>query len=233
MIHCVIIDDEPLALIQLGGYIKQIPFLKLEKSCQNTFEALECLREKKIDLIFTDISMPDQNGMDFIRSLPDPPLVIFTTAYSSYAVEGFKLNAVDYLLKPFEFQDCLKAAEKARHLLELISSAPTENTLFVKSDYKVVRIELDSITYIESMSEYICIHTEEREKPIITLHSLQKLEGRLPDHFMRVHRSYIVNLKKIKEISRFRIRIDQKKLIPISENYKERFMEYINRNCLL
>lgn len=240
MIKCLAIDDEPLALAQLSGYISRVPFLTLVKSCHDAFEAMETLAEEEVDLIFVDINMPDLNGLDFVRSLIVKPLVVFTTAYSEYAVEGFKVDAVDYLLKPFEFQDLLKAADKARkqyeyHLLDqgdtiVSTSRIKDNSLFVKSDYKVVRINIDDIKYIEGMSEYVRIFVEEGEKPLVTLMSLQKLEERLPaQFFMRVHRSYIVNLRKITEISRLRIIFNRNTYIPIGENYKERFMEYIGK----
>lgn len=202
-------------------------------------EAQNLLSEKNIDLLFTDIDMPGTNGVEFVRSLNHQPMVIFTTAYPSFAIDGFKLNAVDYLLKPFEFEDCLHAAEKAQKLKNInlstasFSEPNNTGTLFIKSDYKMIRVDINSIKYIESMSEYVRIYIEKKEKPIITLNSLQKLEARLPSHFMRVHRSYIVNLQKIIEISRLRIRFDDKKLIPISENYKEKVMNYITNNGLL
>lgn len=202
-------------------------------------EAQNLLSKKNIDLLFTDIDMPGTNGVEFVRSLSHQPMVIFTTAYPSFAIDGFKLNAVDYLLKPFEFEDCLHAAEKAQKLKNINLSTTTfsepnnTGTLFIKSDYKMIRVDINSIKYIESMSEYVRIYIEKKEKPIITLNSLQKLEARLPSHFMRVHRSYIVNLQKIIEISRLRIRFDDKKLIPISENYKEKVMNYITNNGLL
>lgn len=202
-------------------------------------EAQNLLSKKNIDLLFTDIDMPGTNGVEFVRSLSHQPMVIFTTAYPSFAIDGFKLNAVDYLLKPFEFEDCLHAAEKAQKLKNInlstasFSEPNNTGTLFIKSDYKMIRVDINSIKYIESMSEYVRIYIEKKEKPIITLNSLQKLEARLPSHFMRVHRSYIVNLQKIIEISRLRIRFDNKKLIPISENYKEKVMNYITNNGIL
>lgn len=202
-------------------------------------EAQNLLSKKNIDLLFTDIDMPGTNGVEFVRSLSHQPMVIFTTAYPSFAIDGFKLNAVDYLLKPFEFEDCLHAAEKAQKLKNInlsttsFSEPNNTGTLFIKSDYKMIRVDINSIKYIESMSEYVRIYIEKKEKPIITLNSLQKLEARLPSHFMRVHRSYIVNLQKIIEISRLRIRFDDKKLIPISENYKEKVMNYITNNGIL
>lgn len=236
---CIAIDDEPLALRQLSEYISRVPFLTLVKSCQDAFEAMKVLSEEEVELIFVDINMPDLNGLDFIRSLVSCPLVIFTTAYSEYAVEGFKLDAVDYLLKPFEFQDLLKAADKARRQYEFRileqqgdlgnASQVKGDSLFVKSDCRVIRIDLSSIRYIEGMSEYVRIFVEEEAKPIITLASLQKMEERLPAHFMRVHRSYIVNLRKITEVSRLRIIFDKNTYIPVGENYKDRFTEFIGK----
>ena len=219
---CLAIDDEPLALAQLSDYISRVPFLSLVKPCQDAFETMKVLSDEDVDLIFVDINMPDLNGLDFIRSLISPPLVIFTTAYSEYAVDGFKLDAVDYLLKPFEFQNLLKAADKARKQFEYKS-------LFVKSDCRVVRIDINNIRYIEGMSEYVRIFVEGENKPVITLASLQKMEERLPAHFMRVHRSYIVNLRKITEISRLRIIFDKNTYIPVGDNYKERFTEFISK----
>ena len=243
MMKCIAIDDEPLALIQIADYISRIPFLKLVKACHDSFEAMQVLSEEDVELIFVDINLPDLNGLDFVRSLMINPLVVFTTAYSNYAVEGFKLNAVDYLLKPFEFQDLLKAADKARkqHEFRLLeqqgeicsASQVKEGFLFVKSDCRVLRIDIADIKYIEGMSEYVRIFTEGEEKPIITLASLQKIEERLPPlQFMRVHRSYIVNLHKISEVSRLRIIFDKNVYIPVGESYKERFLEHISRLSL-
>lgn len=238
MMKCIAIDDEPLALSQLAGYISRIPFLTLLKPCQDVFEAMQVLSEEEVDLIFIDINMPDLNGVDFVRSLITNPLVIFTTAYSEYAVDGFKLDAVDYLLKPFEFQDLLKAADKARKKYEYLrQESPDEakikdGSLFIKSDYKVVRLDIDKVKYIEGMSEYVRIFIEGEEKPVMTLSSLQKMEERLPSYFMRVHRSYIVNLRKITEISRLRIIFDKNTYIPVGENYKDKFTEYIGKLSL-
>ena len=242
MINCIAIDDEPLALTQLTGYISRVPFLNLVASCQDAFDAMSILSAQKIDLMFVDINMPDLNGMDFVRSLTEKPLVIFTTAYSEYAVEGFKVDALDYLLKPFEFQDLLKAADKARRQFEYRlleqqgeignASQIKGDSLFVKSDYRVVRIDVKNIRYIEGMSEYVRIFVEGEDKPVITLASLQKMEERLPTHFMRVHRSYIVNLRKITEVSRLRIIFDKNTYIPVGDNYKEKFTEYIGKLSL-
>ena len=234
---CIAIDDEPLALKQLTDYISRVPFLSLVKSCQDAFEAMKVLADEEIDLIFVDINMPDLNGLDFIRSLISRPIVIFTTAYSEYAVDGFKLDAVDYLLKPFEFQDLLKAADKARkqyeyRLLEQQgelgnSSQIKGDSLFVKSDYKVVRIDVKNIRYIEGMSEYVRIFIEGEDKPVITLASLQKMEERLPTYFMRVHRSYIVALDKIRSVDRNNCVYIGKEIIHVTDAYKEAFNAYL------
>ena len=234
---CIAIDDEPLALKQLTDYISRVPFLSLVKSCQDAFEAMKVLADEEIDLIFVDINMPDLNGLDFIRSLISRPMVVFTTAYSEYAVDGFKLDAVDYLLKPFEFQDLLKAADKARKQYEYRmleqqgelgnSSQIKGDSLFVKSDYKVVRIDVKNIRYIEGMSEYVRIFIEGEDKPVITLASLQKMEERLPTYFMRVHRSYIVALDKIRSVDRNNCVYIGKEIIHVTDAYKEAFNAYL------
>ena len=237
MIRCIAVDDEPLALSQLAGYISRVPFLELLDSCRDAFEAMKVLSEKDIDLIFLDIDMPDLSGLDLFRSLIVKPLVVFTTAYPQYAVDGFKLDAVDYLLKPFDFHDLLKAADKSRKYMELRQLSDSDSTqlsndgsLFVKAEYKVVRINISEIKYIEGMSEYVRIFVEGEDKPVMTLLSMKKIEERLPaNQFMRVHRSYIVNLQKITEISRLRIIFGNNVYIPVGDNYKERFLEYINK----
>ncbi len=243
MIRCIAVDDEPLALNKLTGYISRIPFLKLVASCQDAFEVIKLLSEEDIDLIFLDINMPGLNGLDLVRSLSIKPLLVFTTAYSEYAIDGFKMDAIDYLLKPFEFHDVLKAADKAyKHMefksvtaLESNSTQPdNDNSLFVKADYKIIRINIYNIKYIEGMSDYVRIFLEGEEKPVMTLLSMRKIEERLPSHqFMRVHRSYIINLQKITEISRLRIIFDNNICIPVGDLYKEQFVEYINKMSIL
>jgi len=230
MINCIAIDDEPLALTQLAGYISRLPFLNLVASCQDAFDAMKQLNAQKVDLLFVDINMPDLNGLDLVRSLVDKPLVIFTTAYSEYAVEGFKVDAVDYLLKPFGFRDFIKAVDKARKWLE--HDIGDSGTLFVKSDYRMTLVNLSDIKYIEGMSEYVRIYVEGEEKPLIPLISMKRLEETLPaSQFMRVHRSYIVNLQKIAEVSRLRIIFDNV-YIPVGDNYKDKFLEYINSRMM-
>ena len=237
MIRCIAIDDEPLALKQMRSYIEKTPFLVLLDSFDNALQAIPLLEEHDVDLIFLDINMPDITGLDFIKSLANPPKVIFTTAYSEYAVEGFKVDAVDYLLKPIGYSDFLKAAERARERMFPKSAATTqikadEKFLFIKSEYKILRINMADILYIESMREYLRIHIE-NQPPVMTLMSMKKMENFLPENeFMRVHRSYIVHLSKITTIERHRIVFNKNVYIPVSEQYKEKFQEYLDKNFL-
>ena len=235
MIRCLAIDDEPLALQQLITYIGKVPFLELAAQCQSAMEARKFLEQDTVDAIFCDINMPDLNGMDFIKSLQAPPLIVFTTAYSEYAVEGFKVNAVDYLLKPFGLDDFRRAANRIKERQESVSTNiqhPIPNTqpatLFVKTDYRMVKINIPDIRYIEGMSEYLKIYLEGEDKPIITLLSMKKIESRLPENFMRIHRSYIVNLHKIQEVNKNRIIMDAETFLPIGDMYKESFQQYLD-----
>ena len=239
MIRVLAIDDEPLALQQLATYIKKIPFLELVTECQSAIEAKEILNNENIDAIFCDINMPDLNGMDFVKSLSTPPLIVFTTAYSEYAVEGFKVDAVDYLLKPFGLDDFKRAANRLQERLEVRQQEPAttivsseDDSIFVKTDYRVVKIAISDIRYIEGMSEYLKIHLESQPKPIVTLLSMKKMEEFLPTHFMRIHRSYIINLKKIQEVNKNRVIMDSETFLPIGDNYKDAFNDYLNKKFL-
>ncbi|MBR2291922.1 MAG: response regulator transcription factor [Prevotella sp.] len=237
MIKVLAIDDEPLALQQLAAYIKKIPFLELCGECQSALEAKEILNQETIDAIFCDINMPDLNGMDFVKSLAAPPLVVFTTAYSEYAVEGFKVDAVDYLLKPFGLDDFRRAANRIKDRLSIPAAPATESvaeddTIFVKTDYKVVKLAISDIRYIEGMSEYLKIHLESQPKPVVTLLSMKKMEEYLPPYFMRIHRSYIVNLKMIQEVNKNRVIMDADTYLPIGDNYKDAFNDYLNTKFL-
>ena len=243
MIKVLAIDDEPLALQQLVTYIKKVPFLELAGECQSALEAREILNQETVDAIFCDINMPDLNGMDFVKSLSAPPLIVFTTAYSEYAVEGFKVNAVDYLLKPFGLQDFQRAANRLKERLETVAPAaepvpelPTQSdeddTIFVKTDYKVVKLAISDIRYIEGMSEYLKIHLKSQPKPVVTLLSMKKMEEYLPTYFMRIHRSYIINLKQIQEVNKNRVIMDADTYLPIGDNYKESFNDYLNTKFL-
>ena len=230
-IRCLAIDDEPLALKQLVAYIGKVPFLELAAQCQSAMEARAFLENDTVDAIFCDINMPDLNGMDFIKSLTVPPLVVFTTAYSEYAVEGFRVNAVDYLLKPFGLQDFQRAANR---LLSRKEDQPTENddVVFLKTDYRIVKVSIPSIRYVEGMSEYLKVWIEGEAKPIITLLSLKKMEERLPDYFMRIHRSYIINLTKIQEVNKNRVIMDADTDLPIGDLYRDAFQAYLDDKFL-
>ena len=245
MIRVLAIDDEPLALQQLATYIRKISFLELAGVCPSATEAQRVMEREVIDAIFIDINMPDLNGMDFVKSLRVPPLVVFTTAYSEYAVEGFRVDAVDYLLKPFGLQDFQHAAQKVKELwearhaatppsAETQTEAPADDdTLFLKTDYKTVRISISDIRYVEAMSEYLKIFLDSQPKPLIVLLSMKKLEERLPQgSFMRIHRSYIVNLTKISEVNKNRVIMDSDTYLPIGDNYKEAFQAYLGKKFL-
>ena len=238
MIRCLAIDDEPLALKQLVAYIQKVPFLELAAQCQSALDARAFLENDTVEAIFCDINMPDLNGMDFVKSLASPPLVVFTTAYSEYAVDGFRVNAVDYLLKPFGLQEFQRAANRLKERMEGIpqSSAPTPqasaDTLFLKTDYRIVNVNIPDIRYVEAMSEYLKVWLDSQPKPIITLLSMKKMEERLPNYFMRIHRSYIVNLTKIQEVNKNRVIMDEHAYLPIGELYKEAFQKYMNTKFL-
>ena len=241
-IRCLAIDDEPLALQQLVAYIKKVPFLELQAQCQSAMEARAFLENDTVDAIFCDINMPDLNGMDFVKSLASPPLIIFTTAYSEYAVEGFRVNAVDYLLKPFGLQEFQRAANRLRERLEgqrerfegqkEATEGQEGQDIFLKTDYRIVKVSIPDIRYVEAMSEYLKVWVEGMPKPIITLLSMKKMEERLPDGFMRIHRSYIINLSKIQEVNKNRVIMDAQTFLPIGDMYKEAFQSYLETKFL-
>ena len=238
IIKCLAIDDEPLALKQISSYIEKTPFLEAVALCRSAFDAIEFLANNEVDLMFVDINMPDLNGLDFVKSLIQKPQIIFTTAYSEYAIEGFQVDALDYLLKPISYAVFLKSANKAKTWFELNlkqaeSVQTTQDSLFVKSEYKMVRIFLSEIKYIESANEYIQIHLV-HDEPVTTLVRLKAMEEQLPkDKFMRIHRSFIVNLDRIKVIERNRIVFDHNVYIPVGEQYKEKFQEFVDKTFLI
>jgi DNA-binding LytR/AlgR family response regulator len=237
MIRCIAIDDEPLALKQIADYIKKVPFLELSGQCESPLLAIGILETTPVDLMFVDINMPDLSGLDFVKTLNSPPKLVFVTAYSEYALESFRVDALDYLLKPISYSDFLKSANKVKawfdnHRRESEKVRSNNDFLFIKSDYKLLRINFDDIKYIEGMSEYIKIHLC-NSTPLMTLLSMKSIEEKLPsDRFMRVHRSYIVNLSKISMIERNRIIFDGKVYIPVSDHYKSLFQSYIDKNFL-
>jgi DNA-binding LytR/AlgR family response regulator len=244
MIRCIAIDDEPLALQQIVAYIGKVPFLELAAQCQSALEARQFLEHDTVDAIFCDINMPDLNGMDFVKSLAVPPLIVFTTAYSEYAVEGFRVNAVDYLLKPFGLQDFQRAANRLRERLQnsdpdvggsVVGGSATDtndDTIFLKTEYRIVKVSISDIRYVEAMSEYLKVYLTSEPKPIITLLSMKKMEERLPGTFMRIHRSYIVNLTKIQEVNKNRVIMDADTYLPIGDLYKEHFQAYLDTKFL-
>lgn len=245
MIKCIAVDDEPLALKKLVTYIKKIPYLDLVAQCHSAIEAQKVVEQQDIEAIFLDINMPDLNGLDFAKSLDNNhskgPVMVFTTAYSEYAVEGYKANAVGYLLKPYGFDEFEAAAQKVRDICEIRQQAANEvsaridddGIIYVKSDYKIVRIDIEHICYIEAMSEYLRISCEGKDKPVIVLLSMKKIEEHLPSSkFMRIHRSFIVNLDKINEVKKNHVIIEGDISLPIGDNYKDAFLSYLNKRIL-
>ncbi|MCB6974065.1 MULTISPECIES: LytR/AlgR family response regulator transcription factor [Butyricimonas] len=224
-LNCLIVDDEPLALELLESYVSRTPFLHLVDRCDSAIKALSVIEETPVDLIFLDIQMPELNGLELSRLVGNKVKIIFTTAFEQYAIEGFRVDALDYLLKPFNYSEFLRAATKA------LRTRPAPESIFVKSDYKLVQVQLKDILYIEGLKDYIRIQTEDGQG-ILTLMSMKSIEDFLPaDTFVRVHRSYIINMNKIKTIERNRI-IFGKVYIPISDSYKDRFTELLDKRAI-
>ncbi len=246
MINVIIVDDEPLAQDVLETYIEKVPELNLVKKCNNAFEANEALKNNQIDLMFLDIQMPQLTGIDFLKTLSKPPLVIFTTAYSNYAIEGFELNALDYLLKPISVDRFMKAVNKAIEQIELqrreappsggMASVEEEGPdyIFVKADKKLVKVNFDEIIYIEGLKDYVIIRMENQR--VITLQTMKSLEDKLPPaQFRRIHRSYIVNVKHIEAIVGNMVEVMEKgqaKHLPVGKNYRDELLDMINKNRL-
>jgi len=236
MIKVLIVDDEPLALEILETYVRQIPELQLVGTCTNALDANRKLQQEPVDLLLADIQMPQMTGIDWLKSLSNPPAVIFTTAYPEFAVQGFELNAVDYLLKPIAFDRFLKAVNK---VVALHSTTEKHNDqenrrqdfIFVKADKKLLKLQYDEILYIEGLKDYVIIYTDNSR--IVTLQTMKSLEEKLPDQmFVRVHRSYIVNLEKIHSIHADDIEImvkGQTRMIPIGNNYSENLHRIVNK----
>ncbi len=236
-IKCLAIDDEPLALLQLRAMIEKTPFLHLVAACSDAFEAMRVINEEEVDAIFIDINMPDLNGLDFVRSLSDPPLIVFTTAYNQYAIDGFKVNAIDYLLKPFGMPEFLNSAAKVKRQYELERAAQkeqsTENdTLFVKTEHRTIRISMKQIVYVKSVSEYMQIVLDNGEK-VMFLMTIKGMMNLLPEQdFLRIHRSYIANMNKVKEFAKMRITMEDGTCLPISDMYKGEVLQYIERRTI-
>ncbi|CAL1520078.1 LytTR family DNA-binding domain-containing protein [Chitinophaga sp. MM2321] len=235
MIKCIAVDDEPLALEIMEDYIRKVPYLTLAGKFENAANALHFLQEEPVDLVFLDIKMPDITGIQFLKSLKYPPMVIFTTAYGEYALDGFNLDVVDYLLKPVPFERFLKAAAKANETMSAtqqkgntVDAAWLNDYIFIKTEYKIIKINLEDILFIEALKDYTKIYTQ--NLPVLTLRSLKSFETRLPaDKFIRVHRSYLVSLNKINSVEKNTVMIANQP-IPISDGYRDRFYDVINRN---
>ena len=243
MVRCIAIDDEPMALRQIKSYIERTEQLELVAVCRSAREAQEVLKSAEADLLFVDINMPDMNGIDFVRSIDTGHFIVFTTAHPEFALEGFKLNAIDYLLKPFSYEEFMKASQKVISLVDLVerchaaesaiaqneAEASDKEVISVKADYKTQLVKVADIVYLESAGEYVRLHIE-GSSTITTLFRLKNMETTLPaESFLRVHRSYIVNLKRIASYTKGRIFLDNGEYIPLGENYKERFFEHFNK----
>ena len=238
MINVLVVDDEPLAIDVLTAHIQKIPDLHLVTTCNSALEANAALKEHDIDLMFLDIQMPQITGVDFLKTLTDPPQVIFTTAYSEYAVEGYELNALDYLLKPVSFERFAKAVNKAKEQISLErgQSAPKPEPadaefMFVKADKKLVKIEYDDVIYIEGLKDYVIIR--QTEGRVITLQTMKSLEQKLPATiFQRIHRSYIVNVNRIDAIQGNTVEVTERgktATLPVGKNYRDALSEVVER----
>lgn len=239
MLRTMIIDDEPIALEKLRNYVEKTPSLQLAAVCRNGFEAIEFLDANEIDLIITDINMPDLNGLDMVKSLPVQPIVIFTTAYSEYAVDSYKVSAVDYLLKPYGFVEFSRAVSKAVDSYSLRNSAANQthsggagNSIFVKTDYKYIRVALSDIRFIKGYGEYLQIYVVGKANPLLTLSSFAAIKECLSGSFLQVHRSFIVNMDHVEQIERNRLVMDADNYIPVSDGYKAAFQEYLSDHSI-
>ncbi len=233
-INCAIIDDEPLAAGLLESYVAKTPYLNLTGTYNSAITAMRDLRDNPVPLLFLDIQMPELSGVEFAKILPKDTKIIFTTAFPQYALEGYKVNALDYLLKPISYEDFLRATEKAQDWYNMIQKRETYNDdriMFIKSEYKLLRINLDDILYVEGLKDYVRICLKNGEK-IMSLMSMKKLEDYLPSpEFLRTHRSYIVHMPEVRSIDRFRI-VFGDMFIPISDNYKEEVQQYLDNHTL-
>lgn len=242
-LRCAIVDDEPLALGLLESYVKKTPLLELNGAYSSAIQAMKNLPENPVNLIFLDIQMPELNGLEFSRMIPQDTRIIFTTAFEQYALDGYKVNALDYLLKPVSYSDFMQAVNKAIKWFELqqkaeensnnfIQASSESNYIYIKSDYKLIQINLDKILYIEGLKDYIKIHLEDEPRPILSLVSMRAMEEKLPSsRFLRVHRSFIVQKQKIKVIDKGRI-VFGKEYIPISDSYKQELQNYVNEHIV-
>lgn len=241
----LVIDDEPIALEKLKAYVQKTPQLELAGACNTAFEAMDLVKEGNIDMIISDINMPDLSGLDFIKTLKDSPMVVFTTAYPEYAVDSYKVSAVDYILKPYGFVEFSRAVNKALELHELrsgessatpLSNSPEKtpsatardnDSLFLKVDHRYVRVVMSDIRYIKGFGEYLQVFVEGRALPVVTLSSFASIRQKLRGNFLQVHRSYIVNLDKVQEIERSRLILSGSCAVPVSDSYRSALQQYL------
>lgn len=233
-LRTLVIDDEPIALEKLRSYVDKTPFLTLAAACDNPLDALDFLASGSVDLIFTDIDMPDLNGMDFVKSLADAPAVVFTTAYEQYAVESYSVRAVDYLLKPYSLADFQRAANRALETVSRRSEArpQTPGSIFIKTDTRHVRVNLSDIIYIKGYGEYLQLYIRNRSNPLLTLSSFSVMKQHLTPNFLQVHRSYIVNMDCASMIERNHIIMTDNASIPVSDGFKPAFQEYLSAHVV-
>lgn len=229
-IKCIIIDDEPLALNRLKRHILKFPYLELIASCHSVDMAKKVIENNDIDLIYTDINMPDINGMDFIRTMENPPMVVFVTAYPEYAVESYKVNAMDYLLKPYSSEDFERTAEKIHRQWQLIRSKGDhrgDHAIYLKCESRFIRIECDDIRFIEGNNEYLKVHRVS-ESPFLTHMTFKQITASLPKNFIQIHRSYIVNMKHATSVERTLVILDDGTHLPVSDTRRSELMQYMS-----
>lgn len=241
-LNTLIIDDEPIALEKLRGYVAKVPFLELRGACRNGIEASALIAVGGIDVIFTDINMPDMSGLELLDTLPEPPLVVFITAYTDYAVESYRYSAVDYLLKPYGFGEFQRAANKVleRHASRTSRATPGpsaataegDGSIFIKADRRYVRVNLADILYIKGCGEYLRIYTSGESSPLLTLSSFAAIKGRLTEAFVQVHRSYVVNMERAQSVGKGRVVINGDTELPVGESYRQAVMDYLTSHTL-
>ena len=240
-IRCLVMDDEPIALEKMRSYVDKIPYLQLVAACSNPLEAMKVMAEESVDVIFTDINMQGLSGLDFVQALSKAPMVVFITSYSEYAVESYKVGAVDYIVKPYGLKEFQRAAERVKTQYELLAGSATagangaaaaagNGSIFIRTDYKWVRVNADDIRYIQGLSDYLRISLQGDAEPVVTYATFASIKSCLPPNFIQVHRSWVVNVNHIREIANSRIVMDKDLYIPVGDSYKGELMDYL-QNC--